>query len=69
MKTVVRQAVLSDLDALAVLFDGYRQFYGKASDVPAARLTLTTGIQNVSAQSLYEVCGWQWDQQFHTYHL
>lgn len=33
---VVRQAVLSDLEALAVLFDGYRQFYGRASDAGAA---------------------------------
>ena len=38
MSTVtVRQAVLSDLDALVPLFDGYRQFYGRASDVRAAR--------------------------------
>ncbi len=34
---IVRQAVLSDLDALAVLFDGYRQFYGRPSDVDAAK--------------------------------
>jgi GNAT superfamily N-acetyltransferase len=33
----VRQAVLADLDALASLFDEYRQFYGKTSDLPAAR--------------------------------
>lgn len=33
----VRQGVLSDLDALALLFDNYRQFYGKASDYGAAR--------------------------------
>ncbi len=32
----VRQAVLSDLDVLAPLFDGYRQFYGRAPDLPAA---------------------------------
>ncbi|MDI9334211.1 MAG: GNAT family N-acetyltransferase [Cytophagales bacterium] len=35
-----RQAVLSDLDALALLFDGYRQFYGRTSDVVAARAFL-----------------------------
>jgi len=34
---VVRQAVLSDLDDLVPLFDGYRQFYGRASDLHAAR--------------------------------
>ena len=32
-----RQATLSDLDALAPLFDGYRQFYGRGSDLAAAR--------------------------------
>lgn len=36
----VRQAVLDDLEALAPLLDGYRQFYGKASDVAAARAFL-----------------------------
>ena len=34
---IVRQAVLADLEALAPLFDGYRQFYGRASDMSAAR--------------------------------
>jgi ribosomal protein S18 acetylase RimI-like enzyme len=33
----VRQAVLSDLEALVPLFDSYRQFYGRVSDVAAAR--------------------------------
>lgn len=38
MNTIsVRQAALSDLEALAPLFDGYRQFYGRTSDVQAAR--------------------------------
>lgn len=32
----VRQAVLSDLEALAPLFDGYRRFYGRPSDLNAA---------------------------------
>jgi len=32
----VRQAVLSDLAVLAPLFDGYRQFYGRAPDPAAA---------------------------------
>lgn len=34
---IVRQAVLSDLDALAQLLDGYRQFYGRPCDIRAAR--------------------------------
>jgi GNAT superfamily N-acetyltransferase len=33
----VRQAVLSDLEALVPLFDGYRQFYGRPSDIPSVR--------------------------------
>lgn len=33
----VRQAVLSDLEPLAVLFDEYRQFQQQRSDLPAAR--------------------------------
>lgn len=36
----VRQATLSDLDALVPLFDGYRQFYGRASDAQAVRVFL-----------------------------
>ena len=36
----VRQAVLSDLDALAVLFDAYRQFHKQASDLAGARAFL-----------------------------
>jgi ribosomal protein S18 acetylase RimI-like enzyme len=34
---IVRQAGLADLDTLVPLFDGYRQFYGRASDEAAAR--------------------------------
>jgi ribosomal protein S18 acetylase RimI-like enzyme len=33
----VRQAVLADLEALAVLFDRYREFQGRSADLPAAR--------------------------------
>jgi len=33
----VRQAVLTDIDNLAMLFDGYRQFYGKQSDLVGAK--------------------------------
>ena len=35
-----RQAVFADLEALAALFDEYRQFQGKASDLAAARAFL-----------------------------
>ncbi len=33
----VNEAGLSELDAIAPLFDAYRQFYGQAADLPAAR--------------------------------
>lgn len=36
----VRQAVVSDLDALVSLFDNYRQFYGRTSDAQAAKAFL-----------------------------
>lgn len=36
----VRQAVVADLDALADLFDRYRQFYAQAADPEAARAFL-----------------------------
>ena len=142
----IRQAVLADLDAVAILFDGYRQFYGQASDETAAktflkarfehgqsvvllaesqgqavgftqlypsfssvsmarvfvlndlfvastarrlgagealltaaadharqlgavRLSLTTDVQNLPAQALYESMGWARDQKFYAYHL
>ena len=32
----IRQAILADIEALAVLFDGYRQFYGQESNLAAA---------------------------------
>jgi ribosomal protein S18 acetylase RimI-like enzyme len=38
MSTItIRQAVLSDIEALAPLFDSYRLFYGRDSDIAAAR--------------------------------
>jgi len=37
---IVRRANLDDLDQLAPLFDGYRQFYQQASDIESARVFL-----------------------------
>jgi GNAT superfamily N-acetyltransferase len=42
----VRQASISDLDALVPLFDGYRQFYGKPSDTALARSFLLERFQH-----------------------
>lgn len=37
MDTTITRAAPADLDALAALFDAYRQFYGQPPDVPRAR--------------------------------
>ncbi len=42
----VRQATMLDLEQLAPLFDRYRQFYGRASDVGAARNFLSARFTN-----------------------
>jgi GNAT superfamily N-acetyltransferase len=39
-----------------------------AHAVGAIRLSLSTGIQNASAQALYEKEGWRRDTDFHVYH-
>jgi GNAT superfamily N-acetyltransferase len=41
----VRKATLHDLDQLAVLFDGYRVFYEKPSDVDGARVFLKARLE------------------------
>jgi ribosomal protein S18 acetylase RimI-like enzyme len=47
MNTItVRPAVLSDLEALAPLFDAYRQFYGRDSDLSAANAFLSDRINH-----------------------
>ncbi len=42
----IRQAVLSDLDAVSILFDAYRQFYGQASDEAAATTFLQARFEH-----------------------
>ena len=143
----IARAAIRDLDDVVPLFDGYRQFYGRRSDLAAARkflaerierdesviylaytgpreaagftqlypsfssvslqplwilndlfvssdlrrggvgrallerarqhavdtgakgLVLSTGVTNKAAQTLYESCGWQRDDEFFQYHL
>ena len=47
----VRDATVDDVDALAPLFDGYRQFYGQPSDISKAseflRARLTNGESKI----------------------
>lgn len=42
----IRQATLSDLEAVAALFDGYRQFYGQAPDRAGATAFLRARFEH-----------------------
>lgn len=42
----IRRASLADLGAVAVLFDGYRQFYGQPADYPLAEAFLRERFTN-----------------------
>ena len=42
---LVRRAGVGDLDDVAPLFDGYRQFYGQPSDLAAARAFLAERLR------------------------
>jgi ribosomal protein S18 acetylase RimI-like enzyme len=46
MTHTVRQATIRDLEQLVPLFDGYREFYGRASDLRAAREFLLARFNN-----------------------
>jgi len=46
---LVRRATVQDLDAVAPLFDAYRQFYEQASDLPAARTFLSERLSRDEA--------------------
>lgn len=43
---VVRQAAPDDVEPVADLFDQYRQFYRRTSDLPAARAFIGSRLQN-----------------------
>ena len=43
---VIRQATPQDLEAVAQLFDQYRQFYRRAADLAAARAFIGNRLQN-----------------------
>ena len=46
MACAIRQATIHDLDQLVPLFDSYRQFYSKPSDLTLARTFLTERFQH-----------------------
>ncbi len=43
---MVRKATSEDISALSILFDNYRQFYHKASDIAGAEKFLTQRLEN-----------------------
>lgn len=49
MSGAVRRANTTDLDAIAPLFDAYRQFYGQASDAQRARDWVSGRMQRQEA--------------------
>ena len=42
----IHQATIKDIDRIALLLDGYRQFYGKPTDLKAARQFLYERFKN-----------------------
>ena len=46
MTHTIRQATIDDVEQLVPLFDAYRQFYGRTSDVAAARTFLLARFAN-----------------------
>ncbi len=45
MKITIHQATIDDIDVLAILLDGYRQFYQQDSDINAAHQFLSERLQ------------------------
>jgi len=46
----IQKASLEHLDELALLFDGYRVFYRKSSDIPAAKVFLKARIEKKESE-------------------
>lgn len=53
MKHGTYKATLSELDELSILFDEYRQFYRKQSDIDAAKVFLKERIERNESEIFY----------------
>lgn len=53
MQCTTYKATLNELDELSVLFDEYRQFYGKESDIEAAKNFLKERIERNESEIFY----------------
>jgi len=50
----IKRATMSDLDDVAPLFDGYRQFYGQRSDLAAARAFLGERLRRDAGPGFFD---------------
>ncbi|MDB5257286.1 MAG: family N-acetyltransferase [Chitinophagaceae bacterium] len=50
MRTTIRKATLQDLEPLSLLFDGYRVFYEKESNLAEAKIFLRDRINNKESE-------------------
>lgn len=57
MSFAVRQATIHDLDIVAPLFDGYRQFYGQPADLARARAFIAERFQHAESVILLALDG------------
>ncbi len=46
MNIIIREATLGDLESMTALFDAYRVFYKKESDLPAAKQFIADRMKN-----------------------
>jgi GNAT superfamily N-acetyltransferase len=56
---LVKRAAVADVDAVAPLFDAYRQFYGQRSDLAAARAFLDERLRREESVIFFAVAGEQ----------
>jgi GNAT superfamily N-acetyltransferase len=54
---LVKRAAAGDLEAVAPLFDAYRQFYGQRPDLPAARAFLGERLRREESVIFFAVAG------------
>lgn len=54
---LVKRAAVADLDAVAPLFDAYRQFYGQRSDLAAARVFLDERLRRDESVIFLAIAG------------
>ena len=64
MELVIRQATISDVDELVPLFDGYRRFYGYASEPDRTRRFLKDRFEN-NQSVIFRCPAWRSGSRIH----